>query len=221
MSNRTLPFFVPALNPSIGGSIAPIGEDYQTLSTTETKEVVADAASGGVWVKRSPLQVSRTGFDGITPGNVCNAGSVEHIPTPFIFVSVTTSPPCGLSGSLQVAKKYQYTSPGLGGNTQKLDAIVDGNLPNDMDYAPIFSKVISHKLSDGSRNDLYLRFRMNPVNDHVQTQSPHFMDMGLLDINTLNESGVLSTPATSIQRPVDISHWSVLDNVLMNLQQSE
>ena len=47
------------------------------------------------------------------------------------------------------------------GNTQKMYAVVDGNLPDDLDSLSIFSKVIGHKLSDGSRDDLYLRCRMN------------------------------------------------------------
>ena len=99
---------------------------------------------------------------------------------------VATYPPCGLSGSLQVANKWQSTSPGLGGNTQKLDAIVDRKLPDDLDALSIFSKVIGHKLSDGSRNDIYLLCRMNFAGYIVQTQEPKLMDMGLPSINKFN-----------------------------------
>ena len=53
---------------------------------------------------------------------------------------------------------------------------------------------------------------MNFANDPVQTQDPHFMDMGIPAINTLNESGVLGNPTTRIQRPVDGYHWSALYN---------
>ena len=38
------------------------------------------------------------------------------------------------------------------------------------------------------------------------------MDLGILDINTLNESGVLSNPAKIIQRPTDGSHWAAPDH---------
>ena len=69
---------------------------------------------------------------------------------------------------------------------QKLDAVVDGELPGDMDYASIFSNVIGHKLSDGSSDDLYLRCRMKFAAGVFQTQAPQFVDLGLLDINTLN-----------------------------------
>ena len=86
----------------------------------------------------------------------------------------------------------------MGRNTPKLDAVVDGKLTDDLDSASIFSKVIGYKLSDGYSRDLYLHCRMNFANDLVQTQDPHFMDMGVLSINTLNESGVLGNPDISI-----------------------
>ena len=50
---------------------------------------------------------------------------------------------------------------------------------------------------------------MNLVNDPVQTQAPQCTNLGFSAINALNESSVLSTPATRIRRPTDGSHWSV------------
>ena len=183
------------------------------ILTTATKEVVADAALGGAWVNRTPRKVIRTGVYGSTPEEVYNAVSVNNAPYPVIIGSVITSPPCGISRILQVSKKRQYNSPGLVRNTQKLDNVVDRNLPDDLDYAYIFSKVIGHKISDGSSDDIYSRCRLNFANDPIQTQAPHFMDMGLPTINILNESGVLGNPATKIQRPTDVSHWSAPDHV--------
>ena len=115
--------------------------------------------------------------------------------------------------SIQVAKNQQSTSPGLGGNTQKLDAVVDRNLPDDLDYVSIFNMAIGHKLPICSRYDLYLRYRMKFLGDVVQTQAPQFMDMWLLTINTFNESGVLGIPATRIIRPVYGSHWSMPNHI--------
>ena len=54
---------------------------------------------------------------------------------------------------------------------------------------------------------------MNFAGDVVQTQAPQFMDLEILDINTLNESGVLGTPVTRIQRPADVAYWRVPDHV--------
>ena len=94
------------------------------------------------------------GVDGRTPVNVFNAVSIKNSPSPVLIGIVTTYPPCGLRGGLQIAKKQQFTSPVLGRNTQKLDAVVDGNFPNDLDCVSMFSKVIGHKLSKGSSDDL-------------------------------------------------------------------
>ena len=103
LSIRTLPVVVLTMNPSIDDSIAPIGEDSQTLLMPMTKEVVADAACGGAWVNRNPWQVSRTGVDRSTRGNVCNSVSVEHASSPVLIRSLTTPQRCFHRGNLQIA----------------------------------------------------------------------------------------------------------------------
>ena len=103
-------------------------------------------------------------------------------------------------------------SPDLGGNTPKFYAVVDGKFPDDLDSESIFRKVTGHKLYSGSRDDLYLRCRMNFASDVVQTQDPHFMDLGIPAINTLDESGVLGTPTTRILRPMYGFYWSATDH---------
>ena len=47
----------------------------------------------------------------------------------------------------------------------------------------------------------------------VQNEAAKFVDLGLLAINILNESGVLSIPATRIRRRSDGSHWTALDHI--------
>ena len=133
------------------------------------KGVVADAASGGACVNRTSRQVIRTGVDGSTPGEICHNLSVVEPPYPVLFVVVATSPPCGLNTSQHVANTRQSTSPALVGHTPKLDAVVGRKFPNDLNSAPIFSKLIGHKLSNGYSIDLYLRCMMNFTADNVQT----------------------------------------------------
>ena len=174
------------MNPRIDQRIASITVAPKTLLTPATKEIITDAASCGVWVNRTPRQVSLTAVGGSTPSDIGHAISIEHAPSPFLIVIFGTSPPCGMNGSLQVANKCQPTYPALVWNTQQLDDVVDGKLPNDLDSASIFSKVMGYKLSDGSSDDLYLRYRMEFLADVVQTQTPQFMDMGLPAINTLD-----------------------------------
>ena len=130
----------------------------QTLLTPATKEVVADVVFGSAWVNRNPRQISRTGGDGRTPGNIHDYVSVKSALSPFLIIIVSTYPPYGLGASLNVENKWQPTYLALVGNTQKLDAIVDGKLTDDLYYASILCKVIGHKLSDSSRGDLHLCF---------------------------------------------------------------
>ena len=105
----------------------PIVAALQKLVTPAMKEVDADAAYGGARVNRSPQRVSKTGVNRGTPGNVCYSVSVRHAPSLFQIGIDTTYPPCGIRRSQKVAKKWQSMSPGLGGNTQKLDAVIDRN----------------------------------------------------------------------------------------------
>ena len=161
MSYRTIPVFPPPANPGIGQGVVTNILDPQTFLTPATKEVVADAALSGVWIHRTPRQVSRRVVDGITPGDICNAIEIVETSSPVLIGIIGTYPLCGLNLSQKVGNKRQYVSPGLVRQYQKFDSIVDRKLSNDRDLASIFSKVIGDKLSDGSIWDLYMRCRMN------------------------------------------------------------
>ena len=41
----------------------------------------------------------------------------------------------------------------------------------------------------------------------VRTEAPHFVEFGLLAVNTSDEVDILGTPATRIRRQTDGSHW--------------
>ena len=99
------------------------------------------------------------------------------------------------------------------GDTQKLDTSVDNNLPDDRDSASIFSRKIGHELYHGSSADLYLHCRMDFMSNVFQTEVPQFVDLGIPDVNTLDELGMQGTPAARIRRPTDGSHWFAPDHV--------
>ena len=166
-----------------------------------------------MWVNRNLRQVSRTGVDGSTPGDIRNAVSEVEPKSPFLIGIVATSPPCGINTIRQVENKWQSTSPGLVGQTPKLDAVVDGKLPDDLDSASIPSKRIGHKLSDSSIGDLYMRCKMNFTADPVQTQTPQFMDLGYWTINALDKSSGLITRAARIRRTSNGAHCSAPNHV--------
>ena len=70
----------PEMNPWIDQGISPIVLAPHTLLAPVTKEVVADAASGGAWVNRTTWKLIRTGVKGSTPGGIRNDVSVVEIP---------------------------------------------------------------------------------------------------------------------------------------------
>ena len=149
------------MDPRIDDMIAMIGGASKTISTPAAKKVVADAAHSGVWVNWTPSHVRRTGRDGITPGNTGMPVSSKRSPSPILIGSTTIYPACVISGRLKVGNKRQSTSPDEVRNAQNVDTVVDGKLPNNRDYASVFGKVIGCKLSHGSIDDLYPRYRMN------------------------------------------------------------
>ena len=68
----------------------------------------------------------------------------------------------------------------------KLDTFVDEKLPDNVDSASIFSKIIGCELSHSSSADLYLLCCMNFASKAVGTKAPHFVELGIPDVNTLD-----------------------------------
>ena len=106
LSNRTIPVVVLMVKPKIEQMIV-----LHMLFTPVTKEVVADAASGGVWVNMTPQQLVQTGFDGSTPDNIRHAVSVIEPPCPVLIGISVTFPHFVLNMSYQIANKRQSNSP--------------------------------------------------------------------------------------------------------------
>ena len=202
LSFRTILFLSLPTNPGI----ATVRLTPQMLLTSATKEIAVDAALGGVWTSKTPWRVSRTGVDGSTSCGIDNYIIIIETSSPDLLRIIGTDPPCGLSLIQEVGDIHQPTYPGLVRQFQKLDATTDGKLSDNRDLTSIFSKVISDKLSNGSRKDLYTRCRMNLTVDSIQTQTTQLLDLGLSTINTLDEGSDLSTPATRIRRPMDGAH---------------
>ena len=164
------------------------------LLTPATKEIFADTALGGAWTSRNPPLFIRTGVNGITPGDIGNAIGIVEPSSPNFIGIIGTSPSCGINVSQEVGDKRKSTSPSLVRQSQKLDAVVDGNLPDKLDLTSIFSKVIGDKIFESFSRDLYTCCRMNFTADPVQTQTPTFVDLGISTINSLDEgSGIITS----------------------------
>ena len=85
LSYQNIPVLPPLKNPGIDQCIAPIIFAPHTLLITGTKEVNADAASGGTWVNRNLRKVSRTSIDGSIPGNIRNDVRVVETSSPVLI----------------------------------------------------------------------------------------------------------------------------------------
>ena len=144
-----------------------------------------DTESGGTWVNQTVWQVSPTGINGITPGDIGQYLLSKHVPSPGMIVIVINSTPCGLRGAYRL-QINDNALPLPWSRIPKTGRCRWWKFPNDWDSTSIFSKIMGYKLSDGSIDDFYLRCRMNLASDVVQNEAQQFMDLGLLAINTFN-----------------------------------
>ena len=92
-------------------------------------------------------------------------------------------------------------------NTQILNTSIKENSADNGDPTPTFSKVIRQELSDDSSANIYSRCCLKFTCDAVVTESPNFMNLGLLPVHTSDEIKSLSIPATIIGRSTDGSNW--------------
>ena len=97
-------------NPGIDQGIVVIKLTPQMILTPATKEIVADAASGGAWTSRNTWRVSRTDVNRITPGNIGNAIGIIETPSPVIIGIIGTFPPCGLN-LIQEVSYIHHSNP--------------------------------------------------------------------------------------------------------------
>ena len=127
----------------------------------------------------------------------------------------------GNSGSQDILKKRQSTSPSVRRNDQNVDASVDGNLVDDRDSTSIFRKLMGRELYNSLSADIYLHYRVEFTSNAIQTKAPDLVHFVLLAVNTLDESNAFGTPATKVRRPTDGSHWSAPGHVLEKLHRFE
>ena len=103
----------PVLSLTTNLGIVAIRFTPQALLTSATKEIVADAASGGAWLHRTTRQVIRAGVDGSTTGDIGNDICIIETSYPALIVIIGTAPPCGLNHSQDIGDIRQSTSPVL------------------------------------------------------------------------------------------------------------
>ena len=110
-------------------------------------------------------------------------------------------------GSQEIGSPSGSINPEEVRNAQPFDTSINEISDKHRDPALTLSKVIGHKLSKESSAGVYLRCRMNFMNDSVLTESPTLMNLGLSSVHPSDELGSFRIPATRIRRAINVSNW--------------
>ena len=226
---------VSILSPPTNPSIVTIILSPQTLLMPVVKEIFSDTTSGNAFTNRTLQKISRTGVDRYipittpihsetskysTPSSSDNSETRINVITvtskpdssdiigtriPIGTSDTTTSPPCGLNVIPNIDNIWQSATSDLK-TSNKLDASNYGNFPDNMVALPIFTDVLSDKLSNRSIRGLYARVGVHLAADPVQNQTPQFVNFGLSTVDALDKGAGLWTPATRFGRPMDVDH---------------
>ena len=86
---------------------------------------------------------------------------------------------------------------------------------------PIFTEVLCEKFFDSSWWGIYTHCRMNLTEDPVNIPTKIIVDLGLCTIDALYKGASLWIPANIVGRPMDVAHWSALNNVFGKIQRLE
>ena len=116
---------------------------------------------------------------------------------PFGIIDTTTAPICGLKVSPKIYNIQQLATPDLR-NSDKLDATVDGNLPNNLIEPIILTDLLSDKLSNSSIQYLYMHSRMNLAADTFNIPAPKFVDLVLSTVDAMDKGTSIWTHATIV-----------------------
>ena len=187
------------------------------------KEILVDTASGNAWTNRTPWQISRNGIDGSTPSSTPIHSGMSKYSNPDSSDSsgtririgtsdTTNSPPWGLNVSPNIGSIWQSATPYLI-KSNKLDAAIDGKFPDNLIEPPIFTDVLSEKLSNSSIQYLCTPCPMNFSAYPVNIPGPKFVDFGLSNIDALDKGTSLWTPASGVGRLMDVTYWSAPDHI--------
>ena len=161
------------------------------------------------------------GVDGIAPGNIGHTFGIRKNSSPALIGTIgTTAPPCGLNLSPDIDNIWQSATPYLI-KSNIFDISIDLQFTNNMVAPPIFTEVISDKLSDSSIQDLYMHCSLNLAEDPVNIPAPQFVDLGLSTINALDKGASLWTPTTRVGNPTYVAYGSVPYHIFEKLQRLE
>ena len=157
--------------------------------------VITDAARINARVLlTSRGNVSSTGRDGTTPRDRNFYGPVKW----SVLIGVTTVSPT-IIRSQDIDNPHGSTGSVEVGDTQIFDTSIDGNLAENGNSMPIFSKLIRQEISHNYSNNIYLRCTVEFMSNFVGTKAPDFMYLGLPAVNASDKLRSFSTPLPDLE----------------------
>ena len=165
------------------------------------QEIFADATSGNAWTNRTLCRIRRTRINGSIPFSAPIHSVMRKYSTrassdssetrvPIGTGRTSTAPPAEAIRSPDIGDKRQSDTPILR-DSNKLDTYLDGKLTSNLAEPPILSDVVSEKLLNSYRRDLYDRAGMHLAADLVNILAPQFVDLGFSTIDYLDNGSSL------------------------------
>ena len=188
----------------------------QMLWIPMVKEIFTEETLGNAWNHKNPRKISRTVNDRYIPISTSN----HNIMSKYSAIGksdTTTAPPCGINVSLKIDNIRKSATPDLR-DSNKFDIFIDGKFTNNFVALPIYTDLISAKISNSSRWYFYARVGMYFTSDAINPMTPKFVDLELSNIDALDKGVGFWTPAVRITRPTDVSHWNTPVIFLKKLQ---
>ena len=214
---------VSDLPPPKNLSISAIELVPNMLLMTAVKEIFADATPGNVWINWNLWRIRRTVIYGSIPIYTPIYSKIRETLTPDFSDSTGTRIFIGTSGTSTATSTEAIYNPGIVNNRQsatpdlrdsnKLDTSIDGKFTNNLVAPPIFTDVVSDKLSNSSSWYLYGHIGMKLVADTVNSMTPQFVDLRFSTIDTLDKGDSIYTPANRVGKATNVAHWSAMDHI--------
>ena len=184
------------------------------LKSPALQEIVSDATLNNTGTNRTPQQVIRNGIDRTAPVTSVSSGTSTSDISGIIVTSAT--PTSGGLWSPRIDNIRQSPPPNFR-KSDELNSAVGRSFSNDLIALPIRTQVSVGELSDCYIRDLYTHCRVNLTTEFINLLEPQLVNHELSDVDTLNKSAGIWSPATIIRRLPDVTHSGTADHDIVQV----
>ena len=194
-----IPIVIPLIDKTTADRVAASVETFHAHLTLLSKNILTDAACSAARVFRTPVEVNHNDTYRNTPRNGKTSVRSTRLTYPVRIGGSTTIYPTRTEIQEIISPRGSINPPEVR-DAQPLDTSINGIYTKNKYPAPTCNKVIGRKFSNNSSTNVYSLCRMNLTRDTVLTESPNFMNIGLLSVHTLDELGSLLSPLPELER---------------------